>query len=124
MKTAMSEETARDIGEIKGLLQGVTKMMSAQNESMNKRIDDMHSSNTRRLDDLHRSVTQRLDSQDGRLTRIEETANTALSEVRAVKEAHEAIRKQVAKTGGGAGAGAGGLIAVGFEVIKSLFWPG
>lgn len=118
----MNEATAKDIGEIKGLLQGVVQTMGAHNSAMNKRIDDMHASNTRRLDDLNLSVTQRLDTQDGRLTRIEHTANSALTEAREAKEAINGVGKQIAKTGGGAGAGAGGLMALGFEIIKSVFF--
>lgn len=105
----MSDQTAKDIGEIKGLLQGVTQMIIANNDALNRRIDDMT-----------RAVTQRLDATDSRLSRVELTAAGAFSLGETNKTALEGMQRQAAKTATGVGAGAGALVAAGAEIIKAV----
>jgi len=121
MKTAMSEETARDIGEIKGLLHGVTQMIQTNNEAMNRRIDDMHNSNSRRLDDLNRTLSGRLESQETRITSIERKANDAHTLATTTKDAVDAMRGEAKRTGIVSGTSAGVLVTAMIEFIKVAF---
>ena len=114
----MTDQTAKDIGEIKGLLEGVTRMIDAHQQSMNRRIDDMHASNTRRLDDIASAVHSRLDGQQARLDEVKAVADKAHAMALQHEEALDGLRKQAVKSGSLSGIGAGTLVSVGIELIK------
>jgi len=116
---SIGEQTAHAIGEIKGLLNGLSQMISANAESLNRRIDDMHQSNTRRLDDISANVTRRMDEQSGRLDTVAETARSALAKANAATDRIDANHRTAAKTSGGVGAIGGGVAVAAIELIKA-----
>lgn len=116
----VTDQTAKDIGEIKGLLQGVTQMIAANNDALNRRIDDMNAGTLRRFDDLTRAVTQRLDTQESRLGRVEMTANEAQAAAKSNRTAIDGMQRHTTKTATGVGAVSATLVTGAFEIIKAV----
>lgn len=117
----MSDEVARDVGEIKGLLQGIRDLVAAGQEATNNRIGDMqasaqqmHAANSRRLDDLADTMRVRLDEHSGALREVRDKANAAHTLASSNVEAIESMRRSATIHG----AGAGSIIAAGIELAK------
>lgn len=105
----IDRRTAEAIGEIKGLLSGIKDMIGTNHAAVNSRIDD-----------LRAAVHQRMDSADERIAKVEATAAAALDAANQANGAMDVLKRSALKSGGASGAGAGTLMAVGFEFIKSL----
>lgn len=118
--TASTTDVNNNIGELKGLLIGIQHMMSAQNDSLNRRIDDMHHSNTRRLDDLTTSINHRIEKQQADLAAVKERADGAMHLATELKGTVDTLRGTSAKAGGASGAGAAALVAAGVEMIRAF----
>jgi chromosome condensin MukBEF ATPase and DNA-binding subunit MukB len=103
-----NNELARYVGEIKGQLDGIQTMIAAHNESVNRRIDD-----------LHRAVTQRLDEHREEIAAATSTAHEALKQAKAAHAAVDALKVQVGKRSAVSGGGAAALVAGGIELIKA-----
>ena len=116
----MDQQTAKDIGEIKGLLQGISDRLVAQDVALNRRMDDQHQANTRRLDDLTRTVSQRIDGQELRLTRVEDVASRADAAAKTANDAIAELKAQSRKSSMLAGGGASAMVAAAWELVKAL----
>lgn len=97
------DKVLTDLGEVKGLLKGVTDMIRMSQETTNKRIDD-----------LARSIHQRMDSTDEHLRNVNEKADQAMTLATATAAR---VGKHSMVFGGGAGVVAGSAIAI----IKALW---
>jgi ElaB/YqjD/DUF883 family membrane-anchored ribosome-binding protein len=109
----MDPNLHKELGEIKGLLEGVYRLVQNQHEATNQRITD-----------LHVAVTRRLDSHDTEISGVRDKAQTALD---TAKAAHARLDEQKAKTRNaaiGTGAGAGAVIAAGVEIAKAMLKGG
>lgn len=98
----LNNRVLTDLGEVKGLLRGVTDMIRASQESTNRRIDD-----------LGAAIDKRLDNVDSRLREVAEKADSAMTlstDTAARQSRHSAF------FGGGTGA----LVAAGIELVKAL----
>lgn len=103
-----NKELSRYVGEIKGQLDGIQTMIAAHNESVNRRIDD-----------LHRAVTQRLDEHREEIQSATDTANEALKQAKAASTAVDVLRSKVGKRSVIGGGGAAAVVAGGVELIKA-----
>ena len=115
-----TQKLIADIGEVKGLLQGVAEMMRSQSESLNRRIDDMHAANSRRLDELNATVSQRFDGHQSELRRIGDRADAAHSIASETKTLLDASARKAKVAGGATGGGVGAIVAIGIEAAKAL----
>lgn len=97
-----SNKITADLGEVKGLLRGVSDMIRASQESTNRRIDD-----------LGAAINKRMDNVDDRLRDVGEKADQAMNLSTATAAR---LSRHSAFFGGGSGA----LVAAGVEVIKAL----
>ncbi|MDM4768632.1 hypothetical protein [Solimonas sp. SE-A11] len=115
-----NEQFAKDVGEIKGTLQGIRELLAAQNESINRRMDDQHAANTRRLDDLNLAVGQRLDEQGNHIKSVKNTADLALERANQAHEKIEGLKGQSHKSSAVVGGSASAVVAVGWEFLKRV----
>jgi hypothetical protein len=102
MDGQLNDKVLTDLGEVKGLLHGVTEMIRHSQESTNRRIDD-----------LSLSIHKRMDSVDNRLREVGEKADTAMN---LSTDTAARISKHSAFFGGGSGA----LVAAAIEIIKAV----
>ena len=119
----VNEQFARDMGEIKGLLKGISDLQASQYAALNRRMEDQHAANTRRLDDLTHAVGQRLDEQVHRLKIVEDKADKALARANEAHEKIEGQRGESRKSSAMVGGGAAGVVAVAVELIKRALGP-
>jgi hypothetical protein len=119
----VNEQFARDMGEIKGLLRGISDLQATQYEALNRRMNDQHAANTQRLDDINRNVGQRLDDQNNRLQQAKETADEALKRANSAHEKIEGLRGESRKSSVVVGGGAAGLVTITVEFIKRMLSP-
>lgn len=103
MDGGMNEKVLTDLGEVKGLLHGVTELIRHSQESTNKRIDDLAVSINRRMDNVDERLREVGDKADHAITLSTDTAAR--------------ISRHSAFFGGGGGA----LVAAGVELIKALW---
>lgn len=116
----MEAQLHKELGEIKGLLEGVYRLVQNQHEATNQRITDMHVEITRRMDHYDDDVG----NLRGEITAVRERASEAMS---TAKAAHTRLDEQKAKNRNaaiGTGAGAGGVIAMGIEIAKHVLKGG
>lgn len=102
MEGDINSKVLTDLGEVKGLLRGVTDMIRSSQEATNRRIDD-----------LSLSINKGMDSLDARVREVGEKADEAMNlatDTAARTSRHSAI------FGGGSGA----LVAGALEIIKTL----
>ncbi|HET7300220.1 MAG TPA: hypothetical protein VFJ01_06155 [Oleiagrimonas sp.] len=97
------DKVLTDLGEVKGLLRGVTDMIRLSQETTNKRIDD-----------LSRSIHQRMDSTDEHLRGVDDKADKAMN---LATDTAARVGKHSLVFGGGAGVVAGTAVAI----IKALW---
>jgi len=123
----MNTKMMSDIGEIKGLLTGVSEMMRHQHENVNRRIDDMqranttmHASTNSRLDDLTTGIGKRLDAQESDLRDIARKADEAVNQATDTAARLDSAGERIARRAGISGGASGGVIAAGIEVVKYL----
>lgn len=102
MDGGMNDKVLTDLGEVKGLLHGVTELIRHSQESTNKRIDD-----------LAVSINRRMDNVDSRLQEVGEKADQAIT---LSTDTAARISRHSAFFGGGGGA----VVAAGIELIKAL----
>lgn len=100
--TPINERVLADLGEVKGMLRGVTDMIRASEQSTNRRIDD-----------LKVSIDKRMDSLDVQVRAVGEKADAAMN---LSTDTAARISRHSALFGGGSGA----LIAAGIELIKTF----
>jgi hypothetical protein len=119
------QELSKDVGEIKGLLQGIQSMMATQSESINRRVDDMHHSISRRVEDMHTAVSRRLDGHQTQIDAAAAKADQALTmasdakaSARVATSAVSELRRDARSGSLKAGGAAGGLITAGMELLK------
>lgn len=98
MEPSNNDKVLTDLGEVKGLLRGVTDMIRMSQETTNKRIDD-----------LSKSIHQRMDSTDKHLRDVNEKADAALNLATATAAR---VGKHSLVFGGGAGVVASGAVAL------------
>lgn len=102
MDAPMNDKIIADLGEVKGLLRGVTDMIQHSEQSTHRRIDDLAS-----------SINQRMDSVDQRLRDAAEKADDAMT---LATDSAARISRHSAFFGGGSGA----LVAAAIEIIKAM----
>ena len=98
----MNDKIIADLGEVKGLLRGVTEMIQHSEQSTHRRIDDLAS-----------SINRRMDSVDERLRDVSEKADGAMT---LATDSAARLSRHSAFFGGGSGA----LVAAGVELIKAI----
>ncbi|MGB0218316.1 MAG: hypothetical protein ACPGJF_03195 [Sinimarinibacterium flocculans] len=102
-----------DIGEIKGMLNGVRQMISQQHEAVQRRIDD-----------LQRAVERSLDEHRIEIQAATDKADQALRESAATREAVDHLKKQVGRRSALTGGGTGAIVAAGIELAKAALKGG
>lgn len=102
MDGPMNDKIIADLGEVKGLLRGVTEMIQHSEQSTHRRIDDLAS-----------SINRRMDNVDERLRDVGDKADAAMT---LATDSAARISRHSAFFGGGSGA----LVAAGIELIKTL----
>lgn len=105
MDPQLNEKVIADLGEVKGLLRGVTDMIRHSEQSTHRRIDD-----------LALSINRRMDNVDERLRDVAEKADTAMT---LSTDTAARISRHSAFFGGGSGA----LVAAAIEIIKAAIHP-
>lgn len=105
MDPQLNEKVIADLGEVKGLLRGVTDMIRHSEQSTHRRIDD-----------LALSINRRMDNVDERLRDVAEKADTAMT---LSTDTAARISRHSAFFGGGSGA----LVAAAIEIIKAVIHP-
>jgi hypothetical protein len=103
----MNEKMLSDLGEVKGMLRGVTDMIRQSQASTNRRIDDVSASLHGRLDMLT----------DG-LRETEQKADRALELSTDTAARFDEIPRRMAIAGGIGGGGVGGIVVVGIALIR------
>lgn len=101
-QTPINERVLADLGEVKGMLRGVTDMIRASEQSTNRRIDD-----------LKVSIDKRMDSLDAQLHAVGRKADEAMN---LSTDTAARISRHSALFGGGSGA----LIAGAIELIRAI----
>lgn len=102
MEGDLNTKVLTDLGEVKGLLRGVTEMIRNSQESTNRRIDD-----------LSLSINKSMDNLDARIREVGDKADTAMN---LSTDTAARISRHSAWFGGGSGA----LVAGAVEIIKTL----
>lgn len=102
MDGPMSDKIIADLGEVKGLLRGVTEMIQHSEQSTHRRIDDLAS-----------SINRRMDNVDERLREVGTKADNAMT---LATDSAARISRHSAFFGGGSGA----LVAAAIEIIKAM----
>lgn len=102
MDGQLHDKVLTDLGEVKGLLHGVTEMIRNSQESTNRRIDDLGASINKRMDNVDERLRAVADKADGAMTLSTDTAAR--------------ISRHSAFFGGGSGA----LVAAAIEIIKAI----
>lgn len=116
-----------DIGEIKGLLSGVSNMMRQQHENTNRRIDDMQSANismhagtSKRLDEMTASIGRRMDSHESDIRDVGTKADEAMKLSTDTAARVHGSESRMERRAGISGGASGGVIAAGIELAKYL----
>jgi len=97
----------KELGEIKGLLEGVYRLVQNQHEATNQRITD-----------LHVAVTRRLDLHEADIESIRATANGAMTTAATAQTKADDLQAASRKQAVVSGSGAGLVVAAGIELIK------
>jgi len=116
----MEAQLHKELGEIKGLLEGVYRLVQNQHEATNQRITDMHGEVTRRLDHNDQAVVKVREE-------ISSARVSALEALNSAKAAHARLDDQKIRARNsalGTGAGAGAVIAGGIEIVKTILKAG
>lgn len=103
MDEPINQRVLADLGEVKGLLRGVTDMIHASEQSTNRRIDD-----------LKMSIDKRMDSLDTQMRSVSKKADAAMT---LSTDTAARISRHSALFGGGSGA----LVAAGIELIIKIY---
>lgn len=103
----LTERVLSDLGEVKGMLRGVTDMIRQSQASTNRRIDDVSASLHGRLDMLTDSLRE-----------TEKKADRALELSTDTGARLDEMPRRLAIAGGIGGGSVGGLVAVGITLIR------
>lgn len=102
MDGPLNDKVIADLGEVKGLLRGVTEMIRHSEQSTHRRIDD-----------LSHNIQKNMDNLDARLRDVGEKADAAMN---LSTDTAARISRHSAFFGGGSGA----LVAAAIEIIKAI----
>lgn len=94
------------LSKLEGILDGQTKLMQA-----------LHDQHQRRLDDLRSEILSHIDRHEQQLHGVATIAREAKELATAAKAMSDASNARIVKFG----SGAGGLVAIGVEIIKAVF---
>lgn len=104
-----NEKLLSELGQIKGMLEGVFKLVTTHEQNLNRRIDDMM-----------RSFNGRLDEHERDIRGIGEMASDARTVAAAAKSVVEQDRRDAIKAGGISGAALAGAMTAGIEIIRAF----